>query len=78
MRRILGSAGEGISDQRLEHMRDELERVAGTLYDEIARLAQTECGPDAIRWGAYTHTATEEEFWDWNDTSRVEMVDNGE
>jgi hypothetical protein len=43
-------------------MWDELERVAGKLYDEIAKKAQTSNGVEAIRWAAYMHMCSEEEL----------------
>lgn len=71
-RRILGDTASGLSDEQIEKLRDDLARVAGTLYDEIARRAQTDDGLDAIRWRAYAHTCSDEEFWDSLDTSREE------
>ena len=73
-RRILGDTASGLSEEQIEKLRDDLARVAGTLYDEIASRAQTDHGQDAIRWRAYAHTCSDEELWDCLDTSREEEV----
>lgn len=71
-RLLLGDSASGLSDEQIEKLRDDLARVAGTLYDEIASRAQTDYGLDAIRWGAYAHTCSDEELLNCLDVTTPE------
>ena len=50
-RTILGATGEGMTDAQIEAMRDELERTADVLYDQMVELGPN--GLEAARWATY-------------------------
>jgi hypothetical protein len=58
----LGPSAANYSDEQLEQLRQRLEQVAGTLYDEIASRASSDSGVEQIHWGAFIHSLSEEEF----------------
>jgi hypothetical protein len=54
-RRILGNSADGMADAEIEAMRDDLERTANVLYDQMAEevAQQGMQGIQRIHWAAY-------------------------
>lgn len=58
-RRILGNSANSLSDTEVEAMRDDLERTANVLYDQMREAANANL--DAVRWLAhFQHTGEAE------------------
>ena len=70
-RHLLGNSACELTDEQVQKLRDALERVADSFYEEIARRAQTDTGVDAIRWAAFSHTCSDEELWEALGVSRT-------